>query len=301
MDATLPSSAPKTSAGSLTQIARDVWSLGKPRLSSLVIFTAGGGLYLAGGTPSFSTILAGVLGTAMVVAGANALNNYIERESDLLMERTRNRPLPTGRLAPWVALVYGLGLAAIAMPWLYIATTPLASGLAFTAFLLYVLVYTPLKRRTWLCVVVGGVAGAIPPLIGWTAVTGSLDPGGLALFAVLFLWQLPHSLAITIYRKEEYANAGLKILPIEFNDAVTRQHIMAYSVGLVGMTLWLVKLGLGGILTFSAAVALGAVLLAKAYKGLKNQGDAAWARDLFLYTLVYLSGLFIVMAIDHAL
>ena len=290
-----------TTVVSTTQFFRDVWSLGKPRLSSLVIFTAGGGLYLAGGEPSWATILAGVLGTAMVVGGANALNNFIERDTDKLMARTRTRPLPEGRLDPRVALAYGILLVGIALPWLYVATTPLAAGLALAAFLLYVFVYTPLKRKTWLSVLVCGVAGAIPPLIGWTAVTGSFDTGGLALFTVLFLWQLPHSLAISIYRKDEYANAGLKVLPVEVNEAVTRQHIMAYSVGLVAVSLWLVKLGLGGLLTFACAVSLGAILLKKAYIGLKTEGGAVWARDLFLYTLVYLTGLFLIMAIDHAL
>lgn len=297
----MPSSESGATAASSVQLARDVWSLGKPRLSSLVIFTAGGGLYLAGGNPSLSTVLSGVLGTAMVVGGANALNNYIERDSDRLMERTRTRPLPAGRMDPRIALVFGLVLIAISIPWLYVATTPLAAALALSAFLLYVLVYTPLKRKSWLSVLVGGLAGAMPPLIGWTAVTGSLDAGGIALFAVLFLWQLPHSLAIAIYRKDEYANAGLKVLPVVVNEAVTRQHIMAYVVGLVTVTLWMVKLDLGGIITLCGAASLGGIFLFKAYKGLKNEGGAVWARDLFLYSLVYLSGLFVIMAIDHAL
>ncbi len=301
MATSMPSSDAGADPAPAVRFARDVWSLGKPRLSALVIFTAGGGLYLAGGRPNINVIVSGILGTAMVVAGANALNNYIERESDKLMKRTRTRPLPAGRMAPWVALVYGLLLSAAALPWLYYAATPLASMLALIALVLYVAVYTPLKRRSWLSVLVGGVAGAMPPLIGWTSVTGNIDPGGLALFAVLFLWQLPHSLAIAIYRKEEYANAGLKVLPIEYNDAVTRQHIMAYSVGLVTVTLWLVKLGLGGLLTLAATVVLGAILLAKAYKGLKHQGGPVWAQNLFMYTLVYLSILFVIMAIDHAI
>jgi len=286
---------------SAKQFVRDLWSLGKPRLSSLVIFTAGGGLFLAGGSPSAHTVIAAILGTTMVVASANTLNNTIERDSDKYMARTATRPLPAGRMAPWVALTYGLVLAAISFPWLYLATTPLAALLALIALLVYVCVYTPLKRRSWLSVLVGGVAGAMPPLIGWTAVTGTIDPGGLALFAVLFLWQVPHSLAITIYRKEEYAKAGLKVLPNEVNDAYTRQQIMAYVVGLVAVTLWMVRLGLGGSITLAGASGLGLVFLAKAWKGLRTNGGAAWARNLFLYSLVYLSGLFVFMVIDHVL
>lgn len=279
----------------------DIWSLGKPRLSSLVIFTAGGGMFLAGGSPSKGTILAGLVGTTMVVASANALNNYIERESDIKMARTRDRPLPAGRMQPWVALVYGFILMAIAIPWMFMETTALATGLAVFAWFTYVCVYTPLKRRSWLSVLVGGVAGAIPPLIGWTAINDVELKGGIALFAILFLWQLPHSLAITMYRKSEYDAAGLKILPIEMNDAITRQHIMAYVVGLVAVSLWIVQMGMGGALTLAGSIGLGGVFLWKAWKGLRTEGGAAWARDLFLYSLVYLSGLFVVMALDHVL
>jgi len=242
-----------------------------------------------------------MLGTTMVVASANALNNTIERESDKYMARTANRPLPAGRMAPWVALTYGLVLAGISFPWLYVATTPLAAGLALLAFVVYVVVYTPMKRRSWLSVLVGGIAGAMPPLIGWTAISGSLDPGGLALFAVLFLWQIPHSLAIAMYRKEEYAKAGLKVLPNVVNDAYTRQQIMAYVVGLVAVTLWMVQLGLGGAITLAGASGLGLVFLAKAWRGLRTKGGADWARNLFLYSLIYLSGLFVVMVIDHVI
>ena len=124
----------------------DLWSLGKPRLSSLVLFTAGGSMYLAGGSPSMSTVIAGILGTTMVVCSANSLNNYLERETDKLMERTRTRPLPTGRLAPWIAVVYGVILMAIAVPWMLIETTPLATGLAVLAWVIYVFVYTPEAR-----------------------------------------------------------------------------------------------------------------------------------------------------------
>jgi protoheme IX farnesyltransferase len=301
MGATEASTDGRVQAVSPPGLLRDVWSLGKPRLSSLVIFTAGGGLFLAPGDPSFHTVLAAMLGTTMVVASANALNNTIERDSDKYMERTANRPLPAGRMKPWVALVYGLVLAAISFPWLYIATTPMAAGLALIAFVVYVAVYTPMKRRSWLSVLVGGVAGAMPPLIGWTAVSGTIDPGGIALFAVLFLWQIPHSLAIAMYRKEEYAKAGLKVLPNVVNDAHTRQQIMAYVVGLVAVTLWMVKLELGGALFLAGASGLGLVFLVKAWKGLRNQGGAVWARDLFFYSLIYLSGLFIVMVIDHVL
>jgi protoheme IX farnesyltransferase len=292
---------PKPSAEPVPSFVRDVWSLGKPGLSSLVIFTTGGGMFLAGGEPTIATVLAGMVGTTMVVASANSLNNYIERESDKLMARTRTRPLPDGRIQPWVAMAYGIVLMLIAVPWMVLQTTALAASLAVIAWATYVFVYTPLKRRSWLSVLVGGIAGAMPPLIGWTAVTGSIDPRGLALFSILFLWQLPHSLAITMYRKSDYDAAGLKILPTEMNEAITRQHILAYVVGLVATSLWIVSLGLGGAITLAGAAALGGVFLWKAWRGLQTEGGSAWARDLFLYSLVYLCGLFAVMAVDHVL
>jgi protoheme IX farnesyltransferase len=298
---TEPMTEPTPSENNVPSFVRDVWSLGKPGLSSLVIFTTGGGMFLAGGEPTIGTVLAGMIGTTMVVASANSLNNYIERESDKLMARTRTRPLPDGRIEPWVAMAYGIVLMVVAVPWMVLHTTTLAATLAVIAWATYVFVYTPLKRRSWLSVLVGGIAGAMPPLIGWTAVTGSIDPRGLALFSILFLWQLPHSLAITLYRKSDYDAAGLKILPTEMNEAITRQHILAYVVGLVATSLWIVSLGLGGAITLAGAAGLGGVFLWKAWRGLQTEGGSAWARDLFLYSLVYLCGLFAVMAVDHVL
>ena len=294
-------SKPSTDNDTDISFIRDVWSLGKPGLSSLVIFTTGGGVFLAGGNPDIWTILSSVIGTTMVVASANSLNNYIERESDKLMARTRVRPLPSGRMEPWVALVYGIVLMVIATPWMALHTTTMAASLAVIAWAVYVFLYTPMKRRSWLNVLVGGIAGAMPPLIGWTAVTGSIDAPGMALFAVLFLWQMPHSLAISMYLKEEYTAAGLKVLPAEVSDAVTRVHIFAYVVALVGVSLYLAELGLGGMVTIIGSAVLGIPFLWKAWRGLRTKGDAVWARDLFLYSLLYLSGLFVVMAVDHVL
>lgn len=279
----------------------DLWSLGKPRLSSLVIFTAGGGMVLAGGNPDMSTILAGIFGTTLVVGSANCLNNYIERDSDKLMARTRSRPLPDNRMNASIALVYGLILLAIAVPWMALKTTPLATGLAIAAWLIYVLVYTPLKRRSWLSVFPGGIAGAMPPLIGWTAVTGSIDPGGLSLFLILFMWQLPHTFAIGIYRKTEYEAAGLRTLTLDHSDEAARRHIFGWTLALVGAMGWSVYLDVGGMLTLAGTAALGGVFVWKAWKGLTKKGDGIWARDLFLYSVIFLVGLFVLMALDHVL
>ncbi len=282
-----------------TQWLADICSLGKPRLSSLVIFTAGGAALLAGGEPTAGTLAAAIFGTALVVASANAFNNYIERESDKHMPRTRNRPLPAGRLPPWAALAFGSILLAIALPWMWLATTPLATALALAGWLVYVGLYTPLKRRTWLSVFFGGIAGGLPPLIGWAAVAPDGYVGGVALSVFLLLWQLPHTLAIWLYRKKEYTAAGLKTLPVAKSNATARRHILGYVVALVGASLWLVQLDLGGTLTLIAAVVLGTVFLRKALQGVMQPESTAWARNLFLYSLVYLSGFFAVMAFDR--
>ncbi|MEC8423168.1 MAG: protoheme IX farnesyltransferase, partial [Myxococcota bacterium] len=183
---------PDARAASRPSLLRDLFSLTKPRLSALVLVTAGGGLWLSGASLGWRHAVATVGGTLMVVGGANALNCYLERDSDAHMARTARRALPMGRLDPTVALVFGLVLSAVSIPLLTLTTTPLAGLLAAVALVSYVLVYTPLKRRSSISTLVGALPGALPPLIGWTAATGRLDAGGLVLFAVLFLWQIPH-------------------------------------------------------------------------------------------------------------
>ncbi|MEC8192462.1 MAG: heme o synthase [Myxococcota bacterium] len=287
--------------GSSPSFLADLWSLGKPRLSSLVIFTAGGGMVLAGGEPDMARVLAGIFGTTLVVCSANSLNNYIERETDTRMDRTRTRPLPAGRMNPTIALVYGLVMLAVAVPWMALQTTPLATALALVGWVMYVLVYTPLKRRTWLSVFPGGIAGAMPPLIGWTAVTNAVSLEAFSLFLVLFMWQLPHTFAIGIYRKPEYDSAGLRTLSLDHSDSTARLHILLWTIALVAATAWTVVIGVGGPLTALGTAGLGGVFLWKAVKGVRTSGGAVWSRDLFLYSVVYLLGIFIFMAADQVL
>ena len=281
--------------------ARDLLSLTKPRLSTLVLVTAGGGLWLTQEPVGWVRSVAAVLGTMMVVGGANALNCYIERDTDRWMARTSTRPLPAGRMKPGWALAFGLLLSLVSVPALTILTTPLAGLLAAIALVTYVLVYTPLKRRSSLSTLVGAIPGAMPPLIGWTAATGKLDAGGLVLFAILFCWQIPHSLAIGLYRKEEYAKAGLVVFPLEHGEEATRRQAMLYTCALVPLPLVLVHLGVAGPVTLVAGTALGTLFLWKSYEGLRDRGGAKWARGLFLYSLIYLTALFAVLAIDRLL
>lgn len=275
----------------------DLWMLTKPRLSMLVIITAGGGYWLAGSADIVGGLLA-VGGTTLVVAAANVLNNYLERESDKDMARTSVRPLPTGRMAPTIALLFGMLLTAISIPLLTFGTTPLAGLLAAIALVLYVLVYTPLKRVSSLNTLVGAIPGALPPLIGWTAATGQISAGGLLLFALLFLWQIPHSLAICIYRQGEYDKAGLVVLPTEHGLPVTRRQMFFYTFALLPLPLLMMHAGVVGAPTLVIGTGLGVWWLSRAWQGLMNNGGAAWARKFFLASLVYLSGMFAVMTVD---
>ncbi|MCK6502893.1 heme o synthase [Myxococcota bacterium] len=297
-----PIAASATPTGTLTRdpgLLRDLLSLTKPRLSSLVLFTAGGALSLAPVEVPLPTALAAILGTTLVVGGANVLNCYLERDSDGNMARTATRPLPRRRMDPRLALVFGVALSLASIGLLTAMTPPLAGLLAATALVLYVLVYTPLKRVSSLSVLVGAVPGALPPVIGWVAATGSIDAPALVLFGVLFLWQVPHSLAISIYRQDEYTRAGLVVHSAEHGLESTRRQMLIYSMGLFPVPLLLVHLGVAGMPTAVVGSALGAVLLASALDGWRRQAGARWARRFFFLTLFYMTGLFAALVVDH--
>jgi protoheme IX farnesyltransferase len=278
---------------------RDVVALAKPRLLTLVVCTAAGGLWLAPGPRRASTAIALLLGTTLVVAAANALNNFLEREVDARMRRTRDRPLPSGRLEPWVAVAVGLVLPALALPALALYTNPLTAALAALALFTYVVVYTPMKQRSSLALFVGAVPGAIPPLMGWTAATGTLDAGGLALFALLFCWQLPHFLAISLYLEQDYVRAGLKVFAAVHGERATKLWGAATSLALVPVSLLPFQLGIAGRVFAAAAALLGGGLALHALSGLARPGPSQrWARSFFLLTLVYLTVLFAALLLD---
>jgi protoheme IX farnesyltransferase len=276
-------------------VLSDYVALTKPRITTTVIATmlAGASLARRGGFAMHPTItgpclMAVLVATALVVGAANALNMYLERETDGLMVRTRSRPLPAGRLPPAAALALGGALAALGVPLVAYFGNATTAVLAGAALVSYVAVYTPLKRHTTLSLLVGAVPGAIPPLLGWTAVTGRIQWPGVVLFAVLFLWQVPHFLAIATFRREDYRRAGLKVLPVERGDRVTRIHIVGYSALLFGATLAPIPLGLGGRVYGVAAVVLGLVFLAVGAFGLRRSAGDRWARGLFFTSIAYL-------------
>jgi len=269
---------------------REVVLLAKPRLSALVIFTTTGGLLLAPGHIPVARAILAVLATAAVVGAANSLNCYFERDTDALMRRTRDRPLPAGRLDPIVALALGILVPAFALPVLALSAGRLTALLALVALVSYVAVYTPLKRKSSLALFVGAVPGAIPPLMGWTTVTGHLDAGGLGLFALLFAWQLPHFLAISLYLEEDYARGGMKVFSIVHGPVMTRRWIAGTSLLLLPTALLPVALGLASWVYGGVAVVASLAFTGFALTGLTARGEAPrWARSIFLATLAYLT------------
>jgi len=279
---------------------RDLVALAKPRITGLVIATFSGGMWLAPGhLPAWRAGMT-LLGTALIVGAANALNMFMERDVDGLMERTRGRPLPEGRLSPAAALVFGTALACAALPPLLLAGNALTGVLGGLAFFAYVAIYTPMKRTTAAALFVGAVPGALPPLMGWTSVTGRLDAGALALFGVLFLWQIPHFLAIALYRAEDYGRAGFEILPLSAGERTTRVVITTFSVALLLTSLSFRPLHVAGALYTGVALILGVAFLAWGLVGVRRAATRVWARSLFFASLVYLTLLFAALIVDRA-
>lgn len=276
----------------------DLISLTKPRLSSLVIITAAGGWFLAPSSGDWKVGFFAILGTTITVGAANIFNNYLESDSDQLMSRTQNRPLATGRLNPRLALYFGILLTLISVPMITLLANPLCGLLSGIALVVYVLIYTPMKRTSSFNTIIGAIPGAIPPLIGWTASTNTIDAGGLLLFALLFIWQIPHSLAITIYRQAEYDNAGLIVYPSVQGLNATRFQMLFYTLSIACIPPLLFLTQVTGWGTLTIGTGLGLWWLWKAWSGYAKELGSVWARKFFLGSLIYLSGLFAVMTFD---
>jgi protoheme IX farnesyltransferase len=275
----------------------DLVALIKPRITIFALLTAMAGLALAPGDPLVAPWLALALGTVLIVGAANTLNMYLEREVDCLMARTRSRPLPSGRMDPPIALGFGVAQAVVAVPLLSFAVHPLTGLLGVIALLSYVCLYTPLKQRTTVATLIGSVPGAMPPLLGWTAATGSVDAGALALFGVMFLWQIPHFHAIALFRRRDYDRAGLKILPSERGEATTRHAIVFYLALQVQVSLLLTPLGVAGRWYLLSAALLGGGYFLYGLRGISS-GGPRWARTLFLLSIAYLPLLFLALVLD---
>ncbi len=263
--------------------------LTKPRLTSLVLVTTAAGYWL--GRPDAASSAQGitaVLATALVAGGANALNEWMERGPDALMHRTRQRPLPSGRIAPQAACRFGIGLIVCGLTWMMLGVNLLAAMLALLSAATYLMLYTPLKRRTPLCTLAGAVPGALPPMIGWAAARGGLDLRAWTLFLLLFVWQLPHFLAIAVLYREDYARAGFRMLPVtEPEGWVTARQMALYGLVLVPLSLFPVVTGLGGRSYFYGALFLSLAFLATAVRAAWTRSPRS-ARLLFRSSLLYL-------------
>ncbi len=283
----------------LASTLRDLISLTKPRLSGLVMFTCAGGMWLSGVSMPLGFWAATLISTAGIVGAANAFNCFMERDLDRFMARTANRPLPAGRMEPAVALIFALVLALISVPALFIGAGTLPGSLGLLALLSYVLAYTPLKSRTHWAMWVGAVPGALPPLMGWAAATGRISAGGLALFAILFVWQMPHFLAIALFRKDEYRKAGFTSLPLAYGDAVAWRWALIYLVGMLGVGVLPFAVGVSGVPYLVASLVLGAWFLRAGIRAARGDRTPADARRLFFASLIYISLLFVALGLDR--
>lgn len=284
---------------SWSDTARDLIALTKPRISLMVMFSAATGMWLAPVHPAALQIVVMLLTTTAVVGAANSLNCFLERDVDRLMQRTAGRPLPAGRLRPGAALAVGATLAIVAVPLLTWVVNPLTGFLGALALLCYVAVYTPMKRLSPLALHIGAIPGAIPPLMGWTAATERIDAGAMALFGIMFIWQLPHFIAIALFRQDEYARAGIQVLPIRWGKKVARRHAAFYVALLLPLSLCVVPLGVSGDLYLVGATLLGLGFLGIALAGLRPDAGKRWARTLFFASLIHLTALFGLLWVDR--
>jgi heme o synthase len=283
--------------GGVRQVVGDYVALTKPRVQTLLLFTTVTTMLVAG-SPSLQLILLTCLGGYLSAGGAGAVNHAYDRDIDAQMARTADRPVPAGRVSARAATVFGFVLATLATLELAIWVNPLAAALSLSGFVGYTLVYTVwLKRRTPQNIVIGGAAGAVPPLVGWAAVTGGLDGTALYLFAIVFFWTPPHFWALSLLMKGEYEKVGVPMLPVVRGEAETRRQILLYSVLLYAVTqLPFCAGGFGGIY-LAGSLALGALFMAGAYV-LQRRADRRSALRLYLFSLAYLALLFCVMVAD---
>ena len=280
----------------------DFWALTKPRVVALIVFTAVVGMFLATPElPGWRVLIVGSIGIWLAASGAAAINQILDARVDAQMARTMYRPLPRGRLTEKQALAFALVLAALSMLMLSVWINVLTAVLTFGSLIGYAVIYTLfLKRATPQNIVIGGAAGAAPPVLGWTAVTGTLDPYALLLFLIIFIWTPPHFWALAIFRRADYEKVSIPMLPITHGVTVTRWHILAYTVVLVMVTLLPYLTGMSSFFYLGGALVLGGGFLDYAIR-LMNPPDELFALKTFHYSIWYLAALFAFLLIDHYL
>ncbi len=276
------------------------WELSKPRMVLMILVTTVAGFHL-GSPPAMDFTILGHLaaGTALAAAGALALNQLLERDTDAMMERTRTRPLPGGKLLPIEALGFGAATTIAGLLWLSMAVHPLSALVTAAVVALYLFAYTPLKTRSAFCTVVGAFPGALPPVAGWVAATGEIGIGAAILFGIMFFWQLPHSLAIAWIYREDYSRAGIRLLPtVEPTGRSTGRHIFVNALALMGVGLLPTIAGMAGWAYFLTAMVMGAAMLAAAARSALQRSEAA-ARLLLRTSLVYVPVVLVAMVLDR--
>jgi protoheme IX farnesyltransferase len=284
---------------SLAATIIDYLTLTKPPIVLLLLITAAGAMFLAAqGVPSLMLLALVGLGGALGAGGANAINHYLDRDIDAVMSRTRQRPVPGNRIAPHQALFFGILLNIIAFLILAIWVNLLSAALTLAATLFYVFIYTIwLKRTTPHNIVIGGAAGAMPPLVGWAAVTGGLDLPALYLFTIIFFWTPPHFWALSLLIQRDYQRAGVPMLPVVSSREYTVLNIFLYSLLLVALTLMLATIAAVSWIYLGSAVFLGVIFIALAWQ-MKRHSSARHARMLYLYSILYLALLFVAVMVD---
>jgi protoheme IX farnesyltransferase len=279
----------------------DLFSLTKPRLSSLVIFTSALGMFLAPGEISFWNAVISIVATSGLVGGACVINCWMERDIDGLMERTKNRPLPSGRLSPNTALIMGLALIIGCLTTLFFITNPLTAILGLVATITYVFLYTPMKKKTSWALFAGAIPGAIPPLMGWTSVTNSVGALGMVLFAILFIWQLPHFLSISMYHARDYNKADFKIFPTQIGTQNTIHKIAIYTFILFLTSLIPYYMGSANTNYRNFIFLLGGAFFVFSLFGYQKKEHSQellqWARRYFYASLIYLPCVFVAMIV----
>ncbi len=280
--------------------AADFFELAKPRVVLMVLITAFVGFYVGSAAlPDYLRLINMLLGTALAAGGTLALNQFMERQGDALMQRTRHRPIPDGRVQPGEAFWFGAVVTLAGLAYLALAVNAISAWVTALITASYLLLYTPMKRKSSLCILAGAVPGALPPVIGWVAARGRLDIDAWVLFAILFLWQVPHTLAIAWLYRDDYARAGIQFLPvIDPDGSSTNRQILSHCAALLAVSLLPTLLGLAGAVYFTVAFVLGVGFLASGVR-LAMESSLNGARRLLFASLIYLPVLLLMMALDR--
>jgi protoheme IX farnesyltransferase len=280
---------------------RDYYEIGKPKVVALIVFTAIVGMFLSvPGLPPLGALLYGSIGIGLAASSAAAINHVVDRRFDLKMARTMNRPIPTGHLTARQALTYAAIIGVVSMVVLWFQVNPLTAVLTFASLIGYAVLYTVwLKHVTPQNIVIGGAAGAAPPVLGWTAVTGHVDPYALLLFLIIFAWTPPHFWALAIARRDDYAKAGIPMLPVAYGIAFTRLHILLYTILLFIATLLPYLTGMCGLVYLVSAVILGVIFTRYAIRLRRADAAAHLPMTVFRYSINYLMLLFAALLVDH--